>query len=63
MARRIKEEPVVHQNRIAEKAMVLFAKKGIENTKMDEIAAGQGMEKQPCMCILKTRKILFHFYR
>lgn len=25
MARRMKEEPIVHQNRIAEKAMLLFA--------------------------------------
>ena len=45
MARRIKEAPIVHQNRIAQKAMVLFAQKGIENTKMDEIAALAGYGK------------------
>ena len=39
MGRRKKEEPIIHQTRIAEEAIKLFAKNGIENTKMDEIAA------------------------
>ena len=29
MARRIKEEPIVHKNRIANEAIKLFSKKGI----------------------------------
>ena len=36
MARRIKEDPTVHQNRIAQKAEELFSRKGIDNTSMDE---------------------------
>ena len=36
MARRIKEDPTVHQNRIAQKAEELFSGKGIDNTSMDE---------------------------
>ena len=38
MARRIKEEPIVHKNRIANEAIKLFSKKGIVNTSMDDIA-------------------------
>ncbi|MDO4491243.1 MAG: TetR/AcrR family transcriptional regulator [Lachnospiraceae bacterium] len=45
MARRIKEEPQVHQNRIAEAALKLFSRKGIDQTKMDEIAKEAGYGK------------------
>ena len=55
MARRIKEAPIVHQNRIAEKALVLFAKQGIENTKMDEIAAAVGYGKATLYVYFKNK--------
>lgn len=61
MARRIKEEPIVHQNRIAEKAMVLFAKKGIENTKMDEIAAAAGYGKATLYVYFKNKEDIVSF--
>lgn len=61
MARRIKEEPIVHQNRIAEKAMVLFAKKGIENTKMDEIAAAAGYGKATLYVYFRNKEDIVSF--
>lgn len=61
MARRIKEEPIVHQNRIAEKAMVLFAKKGIENTKMDDIAAAAGYGKATLYVYFKNKEDIVSF--
>ena len=61
MARRIKEEPIVHQNRIAQKAMVLFAKKGIENTKMDEIAAAAGYGKATLYVYFKNKEDIVSF--
>ena len=47
MARRIKEAPIVHQNRIAEKAMVLFAKKGIEKSGTMELFFRLDIENRP----------------
>ena len=61
MARRIKEEPIVHQNRIAQKAMVLFAKNGIENTKMDEIAASAGYGKATLYVYFKNKEDIVSF--
>lgn len=61
MARRIKEEPIVHQNRIAQKAMVLFAKKGIENTKMDEIATAAGYGKATLYVYFKNKEDIVSF--
>ncbi|BBF44856.1 transcriptional regulator, TetR family [Lachnospiraceae bacterium KM106-2] len=45
MARRIKEDPEVHRNRIAGEAGRLFEKKGIQSTSMDEIAKKAGYSK------------------
>lgn len=45
MARRIKEEPMVHQERIAAEAATIFSQKGIDNTTMDEIAKAAGYSK------------------
>ena len=45
MARRKKEEAIVHQNRIASTAEDLFSKQGIGNTTMDEIAKKAGYSK------------------
>lgn len=61
MARRIKEAPIVHQNRIAEKALVLFAKQGIENTKMDEIAAAVGYGKATLYVYFKNKEDIVSF--
>lgn len=61
MARRRKEEPIVHQNRIAEKAMQLFAQKGIENTKMDEIAATAGYGKATLYVYFKNKEDIVSF--
>lgn len=61
MARRIKEAPIVHQNRIAEKAMVLFAEKGIKNTKMNEIAAAAGYGKATLYVYFKNKDDIVAF--
>ena len=61
MARRIKEAPIVHQNRSAEKALVLFAKQGIENTKMDEIAAAVGYGKATLYVYFKNKEDIVSF--
>ena len=61
MARRKKEEPIVHQNRIAEKAMILFAQKGIDNTKMDEIAAAAGYGKATLYVYFNNKEDIVSF--
>ena len=61
MARRKKEEPIVHQNRIAEKAMILFAQKGIDNTKMDEIAAAAGYGKATLYVYFNNKQDIVSF--
>ncbi|MBQ1993478.1 MAG: TetR/AcrR family transcriptional regulator [Lachnospiraceae bacterium] len=61
MARRIKEEPIIHQNRIAKKAMILFAKKGIENTRMDEIATAAGYGKATLYVYFKNKEDIVSF--
>ena len=45
MARRKKEEPIVHKNRIASQANQLFLKFGVEGTTMDDIAKAAGYSK------------------
>ncbi len=45
MARRIKEEPVIHRKRISEAAEKLFTAKGIEKTTVSEIAELAGYSK------------------
>ena len=61
MARRIKEEPIIHQNRIAKKAMILFSKKGIENTRMDEIATAAGYGKATLYVYFKNKEDIVSF--
>lgn len=61
MARRIKEEAIIHQNRIAEQAMILFAKKGIDNTKMDDIALKAGYSKATLYVYFKNKNDIVSF--
>lgn len=61
MARRIKEEPIVHQNRIADQAEVLFTKKGIESTTMDEIAKAAGYSKATLYVYFKNKEDIVSF--
>ena len=61
MARRIKEEPIVHQNRIAEKAAKLFSQKGIDNTSMDEIAKSAGYSKATLYVYFQNKEEIVSF--
>ncbi|SDB12773.1 transcriptional regulator, TetR family [Pseudobutyrivibrio sp. YE44] len=61
MARRKKEEAIVHQERIAEAAMELFKTKGISNTKMDEIAAAAGYGKATLYVYFKNKQEIISF--
>lgn len=61
MGRRKKEEPIVHQTRIAAKAIELFAKNGIENTKMDEIAAAAGYGKATLYVYFQNKEDIVSF--
>ena len=55
MARRIKEERIVHQNRIAEQAGILFSQRGINNTSMDDIAKNAGYSKATLYVYFKNK--------
>ena len=61
MARRIKEEPIVHQNRIAGEASLLFTKQGIEKTTMDEIAKAAGYSKATLYVYFKNKEAIIDF--
>lgn len=61
MARRVKEDLIVHQNRIAEKAGKLFAEKGISNTSMDEIARKAGYSKATLYVYFKNKEDVVSF--
>ncbi len=61
MARRIKEDLIVHQNRIAEKAGELFSEKGIDNTSMDEIAKNAGYSKATLYVYFKNKEEIVSF--
>lgn len=61
MGRRKKEEPIIHQTRIAEEAIKLFAKNGIENTKMDEIAAAAGYGKATLYVYFENKEDIVSF--
>lgn len=61
MARRIKEEPIVHQKRIAGEAMKLFSKNGIDNTRMDEIASLSGYSKATLYVYFKNKEDIVSF--
>ncbi len=55
MARRIKEDPQVHKDRIAGQAQVLFSQRGIENTSMDAIAGQAGYSKATLYVYFKNK--------
>lgn len=61
MARRIKEDIEVHQNRIAESARKLFSKKGIESTSMDEISKSAGYSKATLYVYFKNKEDIVSF--
>lgn len=61
MARRKKEEAIVHQKRIAEAAIKLFKTKGIDKTKMDEIAALAGYGKATLYVYFKNKQDIITF--
>lgn len=61
MARRKKEEPVIHQNRIALGAEKLFSKKGIRNTSMDDIAKAAGYSKATLYVYFKDKEEIVGF--
>lgn len=56
MARRIKEEPGVHRNRIAAAAGMLFESKGIEATTMSEVAKEAGYSKATLYVYFKNKE-------
>ena len=61
MARRMKEELTVHQNRIAQTAGTLFSEKGINNTSMDEIAKNAGYSKATLYVYFKNKEEIVSF--
>ena len=61
MARRIKEEAIVHQERIAKGAMTVFANKGIANTTMDDIAKEAGYGKATLYVYFKNKEDIVSF--
>ena len=56
MGRRKKEPEHVHREAIASAAEDLFVHKGIQAATMDDIAKNPATARQPCMCILQTRR-------
>jgi len=61
MARRKKEDPEVHQNRIADAAGRLFLENGIRSTSMDEIAKAAGYSKATLYVYFKNKEELTAF--
>lgn len=61
MARRKKEDAIVHQKRIAEAAIKLFKTNGIDNTKMDEIASLAGYGKATLYVYFKNKQDISTF--
>ena len=61
MARRMKEDPSVHQNRIADQAEKLFAGMGIERTSMDDIAKAAGYSKATLYVYFKNKEDIVSF--
>lgn len=61
MARRIKEEPIVHRNRIADEAIKLFSKKGIYDTSMDDIAKASGYSKATLYVYFQNKEEIISF--
>lgn len=56
MARRLKEEPARHRERIASAAQRLFSKQGIEASTMDEIAKEAGYSKATLYVYFKNKE-------
>lgn len=56
MARRKKEDPIVHKNRISKEAGRLFTQNGINNTTMDEIAKAAGYSKATLYVYFKNKE-------
>ena len=63
MARRIKEEPLIHKSRIAEVAVNLFRKGGIENTSMDDIAKEAGYSKATLYVYFHNKNDIVNFIK
>ena len=61
MARRKKEERIVHQTRIAEIAAKLFSECGIDNTTMDQIATEAGYSKATLYVYFKNKENIVGF--
>ena len=61
MARRKKEDPSVHQNRIADQAEKLFGSKGIESTSMDDIAKAAEYSKATLYVYFKNKEDIVSF--
>jgi len=61
MGRRVKEEPIIHKNRIAQEAIKLFSKKGIVNTSMDEIAGEAGYSKATLYVYFRNKEDIVGF--
>ena len=61
MARRKKEEPSVHKERIATTAIELFANKGIENTSMDDIARTANYSKATLYVYFQNKEDIVNY--
>lgn len=61
MARRKKEDPEIHQNRIADAAGRMFLEKGIRNTTMDEVAEAAGYSKATLYVYFKNKEEIAAF--
>lgn len=61
MARRKKEDRVVHQIRISEIAAKLFSERGIDNTTMDQIAIEAGYSKATLYVYFKNKEDIVGF--
>lgn len=61
MARRKKEEPETHQNRIADAAGKLFLAKGVQNTTMDELSKASGYSKATLYVYFKNKEDIVAF--
>ena len=61
MARRVKEEPTVHKNRIADHAEELFKQGNIGGTTMDDIAGAAGYSKATLYVYFKNKEEIISF--
>ena len=61
MGRRIKEDPNVHKNRIADQAEKLFVGMGIERTSMDDIARAAEYSKATLYVYFKNKEDIVSF--